>query len=56
METNKTFTKGYQKAIKDILDYISKRGFRQSNYEMDEVIKWLKKAQITTSRPEPPQI
>lgn len=33
---------GYLSAIENALEYISKRGFRESNYEINEVIKWLK--------------
>ena len=35
------FNKGYQKAIEDALNYLSERGFRESNYEIIELTKWL---------------
>jgi len=34
-----------KKFIKKTLDYIADRGFRESNYEMDELIKWLREQQ-----------
>lgn len=30
-----------KKALKEVIDYLSKRGFRESNYEMKEIYKWL---------------
>ena len=32
-----------QSAYKDVLNYLSERGFRESNYEIRELTKWLQK-------------
>ena len=32
-----------QSAYKDVLNYLSERGFRESNYEIIELTKWLRK-------------
>jgi len=29
--------------IKEVLDYLSERGFRESNYEIIELTRWLRK-------------
>jgi len=40
-ETNIIYDEGYNQAIKDVLEYLSDRGFRESNYEITELTKWL---------------
>ena len=32
-----------KETIKEVLDYLSERGFRESNYEIIELTKWLRK-------------
>lgn len=44
---NNGIRQGYKKAIEEALEYISKRGFRECNYETNEIIKWLNKKNET---------
>ena len=42
-DKEKLIEQGRQKMIQEVLGYLSKRGFRESNYEIIELTKFLMK-------------
>lgn len=41
---------GRQEMIKEVLEYLSQRGFRESNYEVIELTKWLMSEKDTNGK------